>query len=245
MSDKKVAVVTGASKGIGREIARALAKEGYEVFINYLSNEEKAKKLQEEINAFGGSCSLLQGDVSDFKKAEEMMEKVFETCGRIDVLVNNAGITKDQLMLRMTEQDFNDVMDTNLKGTFHCIKGVSRRMLKQRFGKIINMSSIVGITGNIGQSNYAASKAGIIGMTKSLAKEFASRNIQVNAVAPGFIETEMTDKIPEKIREEMIKSIPLQRMGKPEDVANMVVFLASEKADYITGQVFQVDGGMS
>lgn len=245
MIEEKVAFITGASKGIGKGIAITLAKEGFLVIANYLSNKEKALELKEEIENKGGKCHLLYGDVSDFEKAEEMIEEIFSTFGRLDVLVNNAGITKDQLVLRMTEEDFDDVLRVNLKGTFNCIKGASKKMLKQRFGKIINMSSIVGINGNIGQCNYSASKAGIIGLTKSLAKEFAGRNIQVNAVAPGFIQTEMTDKIPEKLRDEMISAIPLKRMGKPEDIANLVAFLASDKSDYITGQIIQVDGGMA
>lgn len=245
MIKEKVAFITGASKGIGREIALTLAKDGFLVIANYLSSEDMAKELKTEIENQGGKCHLLYGDISDYNKAVEMMEEVFTSFGRLDVLVNNAGITKDQLLLRMTEEEFDDVIRVNLKGTFNCIKGASKRMLKQRFGKIINMTSIIGITGNIGQCNYSASKAGIIGLTKSLAKEFASRNIQVNAIAPGFIKTEMTDKIPDKIREEMIKAIPLQRMGMPQDIANLVAFLASDKSDYITGQIIQVDGGMA
>lgn len=245
MIKEKVAFITGASKGIGREIALTLAKDGFLVIANYLSSEDMAKELKTEIENQGGKCHLLYGDISDYNKAAEMMEEVFTSFGRLDVLVNNAGITKDQLLLRMTEEEFDDVIRVNLKGTFNCIKGASKRMLKQRFGKIINMTSIIGITGNIGQCNYSASKAGIIGLTKSLAKEFASRNIQVNAIAPGFIKTEMTDKIPDKIREEMIKAIPLQRMGMPQDIANLVAFLASDKSDYITGQIIQVDGGMA
>ncbi len=245
MNDKKVAVITGANTGIGKTIALTLAAQGYIAVVNWLFNEEKANEVKAEIEAAGGACHLLYGDVSNFDKACEMMDSVFETFGRLDVLVNNAGITRDQLILRMTEQEFDDVLRVNLKGTFNCAKGVSKRMLKQRFGKIINMASVVGITGNIGQCNYSASKAGVIGLTKSLAKEFAARNIQVNAIAPGFIETDMTDKIPDKIREEMIAAIPLKRMGKPQDIANAVAFLASESADYITGQIIKVDGGMA
>ncbi len=245
MVEKKVALVTGANTGIGKEIALTLATEGYLVIVNYLFNEDKAQEVKLEIENKGGQCHLQYGDVSDFKIAEEMMAEVFNTFGRLDVLVNNAGITRDQLVLRMTEDDFDDVIRVNLKGTFNCIKGASKKMLKQRFGKIINMSSVVGIMGNVGQCNYSASKAGVIGLTKSLAREFAPRNIQVNAIAPGFIETDMTDKIPEKIKEEMISGIPLQRMGKPEDIANIVAFLASDKANYITGQIIQVDGGMT
>lgn len=245
MSDKKVALITGANTGIGKEIALTLGSEGYIVIVNYLFNEEKALEVKSEIEGKGGQCHLQYGDVSDFKTAEAMMEEVFNTFGRLDVLVNNAGITRDQLILRMTEEDFDDVIRVNLKGTFNCVKGVSKRMLKQRYGKIINMSSVVGVMGNIGQCNYSASKAGVIGLTKSLAREFAARNIQVNAIAPGFIETDMTEKLPEKIKEEMISTIPLQRMGKPEDIANIVAFLASDKANYITGQIIQVDGGMA
>jgi len=245
MNEKKVALITGANTGIGKEIALTLADDGFIVIVNWLFNEEKANEVKAEIEDKGGMCHLLYGDISDFVKAEEMMEEAFKLHDRLDVLVNNAGITRDQLMLRMTEQEFDDVIRVNLKGTFNCIKGISKRMLKQRFGKIINMSSVVGVMGNIGQCNYSASKAGVIGLTKSLAKEFAARNIQVNAIAPGFIETDMTDRIPEKIREEMINAIPLQRMGSPKDIADLVSFLASEKANYITGQIIQVDGGMA
>ena len=245
MTDKKVAVITGANTGIGKVISLTLAKEGYLIVVNYLFGEDKALELKAEIEALGGECALLYGDVSDYEAAGTMMEKVFADFGRMDVLVNNAGITRDQLVLRMTEQEFDDVIRVNLKGTFNCIKGASKRMLKQRFGKIINMASIIGVTGNAGQTNYAASKAGIIGVTKSVAKEFAARGIQVNAIAPGFIETDMTAKIPDKIREDMVNQIPLGRMGQPQDIADLVAFLASDRANYITGQVIQVDGGMA
>lgn len=242
---QKVAVITGGNTGIGRVIALTLAKDGFLVVVNYLFGEEQALELKKEIEDDGGSCELMYGDVSDFNTATSMMEKVFDDYGRLDVLINNAGITRDQLILRMTEQEFDDVINVNLKGTFNCIKGASKRMLKQRFGKIINMASIIGIVGNVGQCNYSASKAGIIGLTKSLAKEFGSRNIQVNAIAPGYIQTAMTDKLPEKVKEEMLNMIPLQRLGQPQDIANLVSFLASDKSDYITGQVIQVDGGMA
>lgn len=245
MTDKKVAVITGANTGIGKVISLTLAKEGYLVVVNYLFGEDKALELKAQIEEMGGECALLYGDVSDFDAAGAMMEKVFADFGRMDVLVNNAGITKDQLILRMTEQEFDDVIRVNLKGTFNCIKGASKRMLKQRSGKIINMASIIGVIGNIGQANYAASKAGIIGITKSVAKEFAARGIQVNAIAPGFIETEMTARIPEKQREEMLAAIPLGCMGQPQDIADLVSFLASDKSNYITGQVIQVDGGLA
>lgn len=245
MVDQKVAIITGANTGIGKVISETLAGQGFLVVVNYLFNEDKAIELKNDIESKGGKCELLYGDVSNFEAADQMMNSVFDKFGRVDVLVNNAGITRDQLILRMTEQEFDDVLRVNLKGTFNCAKGISKKMLKQRFGKIVNMASVVGVTGNAGQCNYAASKAGVIGLTKSLAKEFASRNIQVNAIAPGFIQTDMTDKIPDKIREEMIAAIPLKRMGTPQDIANLVSFLASDQSDYITGQVIQVDGGMA
>ena len=245
MSKQRVAFITGANTGIGKVIALTLANEGYDILVNYVFNEEAAKETKTEIEALGVSCELLYGDISDFAVVEKMMEDAFSVFGRIDVLVNNAGITKDQLILRMTEDEFDDVIRVNLKGTFNCIKHAARKMLKQKEGRIINISSIIGIIGNTGQSNYSASKAGVIGVTKSLAREFAPRNIQVNAIAPGFIQTAMTDKIPVEIRDEMIASIPLKRLGQPEDIANAVAFLASDKASYITGQVIVVDGGMA
>jgi len=242
---EKVALVTGGSRGIGKAIAITLAKDGFTIVINYRNSQEKAKEVKGLIEDIGGKCELIQGDVSDFSSTEKMMKNIYEQFGRLDVLVNNAGITKDQLMLRMTEDEFDDVINVNLKGTFNCIKNCSKKMLKQRQGKIINITSVVGVTGNIGQSNYSASKAGVIGLTKSLAKEFASRNIQVNAVAPGFIKSDMTDAIPDKIKEELINKIPLNKLGEPQDIANIVSFLASDKANYITGQVITVDGGMT
>lgn len=245
MEQKKVALITGANTGIGKVIALTLAEEGYSILLNYLFDEDKAIEVKKQIETFGVTCELVYGDVSKLDATDKMMNDGFDKFGRIDVLVNNAGITKDQLLLRMTEKEFDDVIRVNLKGTFNCIKSISKRMLKQRSGKIINMSSVIGITGNIGQTNYSASKAGVIGITKSVAKEFASRNIQVNAVAPGYIKTDMTEKIPETIKEDMMSKIPLKRLGTPQDIANTVAFLASDKADYITGQVITVDGGMT
>ena len=241
----KAAFITGANTGIGKTIALTLAQDGFNILLNYVFNEEAAIETKKEIEALGVECSLIYGDISDFTLVEKMMEDAFNVYGRLDVLVNNAGITKDQLILRMTEDEFDDVIRVNLKGTFNCIKHASRRMLKQREGRIINISSIIGLAGNTGQCNYSASKAGVIGLTKSLAKEFAPRNIQVNAVAPGFIRTAMTDRIPEEIRNQMTASIPLQRLGEPQDIANAVAFLASDRASYITGQVLVVDGGMA
>lgn len=240
----KVALITGGNTGIGKTIALTLAKDGFDILLNYVVMEEEAVKTKKEIESLGQNCHLLYADVSKYEAVEEMMKKAFDL-GTVDVLVNNAGITRDQLLMAMEEQEFDAVISVNLKGVFNCMKHAARKMLKQRAGKIINMASVVGIMGNAGQVNYAASKAGVIGMTKSIAKEFASRNIQVNAIAPGFIETAMTDKMPQEARDKMIAAIPLKRLGQPEDIANMVSFLASDKADYITGQVFVVDGGMT
>ncbi len=240
----KIAVVTGAARGIGRAIALALAEEGAEVVINYHHSEERSMAVKEEIEARGGKAAVMQCDVSDYESCEKFVSAVAEMYGHIDIWVNNAGITKDQLLMRMSEEAFDEVIETNLKGTFQCMRFVSRIMVKQRCGRIINLSSVVGIAGNAGQVNYAASKAGVIGMTKSAAKELAGRGITVNAVAPGFIETEMTSVLSEKVQEQAKNQIPLGHFGTPKDVANAVVFLASEQAKYITGQVLQVDGGM-
>lgn len=240
----KIAIVTGSGRGIGRAIALRLAKDGMTVAINYRSSESKASQLVEEIIQNGGKAKAYKADVSDFEDANALISQVKDDFGRIDILVNNAGITKDMLMLKMTEKEFDDVINVNLKGTFNCIKHVNRIMLKQRAGRIINISSVIGEIGNVGQSNYAASKAGIIGLTKSMAKEMATRNITVNAVAPGFIESDMTEILNDKIREQILLNIPMKRIGKVEEVANTVAFLASDEASYITGQVINVDGGM-
>ncbi len=241
----KVAVVTGASRGIGKAIALSLANEGAKVVINYNSNEEEANKVVETIKSFGSEAVAVKANIADFNAAQEMIEKTVEAFGTVDILVNNAGITKDNLLLRMSEQDFDQVIDVNLKGYFNCTKAVSRLMLKNKSGKIINITSVIGITGNTGQANYAAAKAGVIGFTKSLAKEFGSKGINVNAVAPGYIQTDMTDKLPDNIKEKIAENIPLKSLGNPEDVANLVGFLASEDSRYITGQVISVDGGMA
>ncbi|MFP4456037.1 MAG: 3-oxoacyl-[acyl-carrier-protein] reductase [Clostridia bacterium] len=240
--DERVALITGASRGIGREIALALAKEGYSLAINYFVQDEDLLELEQELQS--AKYKLYKADVSDYHQVEEMIKSVHKDFKQIDVLVNNAGITKDNLLMRMTEDEFDSVIDVNLKGTFNCIKHISRIMLRQRSGVIINLSSITGVSGNAGQANYSASKAGVIGLTKSVAKELASRNIRVNAIAPGFIQTAMTEKLNEKVKESMLNKIPLKRYGSTEDVANLVVFLASDKSNYITGQVIHVDGGM-
>ena len=240
----KVAFITGGTRGIGRQIAITLANSGYDIAVNYRTENEDLAITKTEIEKCNVKCLPVQGDVSSFEDSENMTKQVIEQLGRIDVLVNNAGITKDTLLMRMKKEDFEDVLQVNLVGTFNVTKSVISYMMKQKEGRIINLSSVVGISGNAGQANYAASKAGIIGFTKSLAKEVGSRNILVNAVAPGFIETQMTDVLKDEIKEEIKKTIPLKRMGTVEDVANVVKFLASEECSYITGQVIQVDGGM-
>lgn len=240
----KIAVVTGASRGIGRAIAKKLASEGAVVVINYNGSKEKAEEVKAEIEEKGQSARIYQCDVSDFAACEAFIQDVIREFGRIDILVNNAGITKDGLLMKMSEEDFNKVIDTNLKGAFHTVRFASRQMLKQRSGRIINMASVVGVTGNAGQANYAASKAGVIGLTKAAARELASRGVTVNAIAPGFIETDMTEVLSEKVKEATAAQIPLGRFGCPGEVAALVSFLASEEAGYITGQTIHVDGGM-
>lgn len=240
----KVAFITGATRGIGKAIALELANEGYNIALNYRTENEALESLKKEISEIGVECYPVQGDVSKAEDAERMTKEIIEHFEQIDVLVNNAGITKDNLILRMKEEEFTDVINVNLVGTFNITKNVIKYMTKKRYGKIINLSSVVGISGNAGQSNYAASKAGIIGFTKSIAKELASRNITANAVAPGFIQTDMTNVLKDEIKEAIEGTIPLKRLGTAEDVAKVVKFLASEESSYITGQVINVDGGM-
>ena len=240
----KTAVVTGASRGIGRAIAIKLASLGANIVLNYRSNIKSVQEVIDVIEAIGSKAVAIQGDVSSFNDSEKIVKAAVENFGAIDILVNNAGITKDGLLMRMKEEDFDSVIDVNLKGTFNCIRHASSFMVKQRSGKIINMSSVVGVAGNAGQINYSASKAGVIGITKSAARELASRGITVNAVAPGFIQTDMTDVLSEKVKGELIQGIPLKRFGMPEDIAELVAFLASDSGSYITGQVINVDGGM-
>lgn len=245
MLKDKIALVTGASRGIGREIAIELAQAGAFVVVNYSGSEEAAKETVEKIQAAGGSAESYQCNVGNFDDVKQMIDEIISKYKKIDILVNNAGITRDNLILKMSEKEFDDVININLKGAFNTIKTASRYMLKQRSGKIINISSVSGIVGNAGQANYSAAKAGIIGMTKAVAKELASRGITVNAVAPGFIKTDMTGSLSEAVLEKVKQEVPLNRLGSPEDIAGMVTFLASDRGNYITGQVFQVDGGIA
>ena len=245
MLNGKVAVVTGASRGIGKAVAIRLASEGAAVVINYNGSKDRAEEVKKEIEAAGGKAEIKQCNVSDYAACEEMFKEIIAEFGSVDILVNNAGITRDGLLMKMSEEDYDAVLDTNLKGTFNCIRFVTRTMLRQKSGHIINMSSVVGIAGNAGQANYAASKAGVIGLTKTAAKELASRGITVNAIAPGFIETDMTAVLSDKIREATAAQIPMGHFGAAEDVANLAAFLASDQAKYITGQVIHVDGGMA
>ncbi len=243
--EKRTAIITGAARGIGRAIALRLAKDGVNVVINYTSAEKEAEETAREAEKLGVQALLVQADVSKKEEVEQLFEKAMTLTGRIDILINNAGITRDNLILRMKEEDFDRVIEINLKGSYNCMKKASRIMLKQRYGRIVNISSVVGLRGNPGQVNYAASKAGVIGMTKSLAKELASRNITVNALAPGMIETKMSEQMSEAAKKQMLSMIPAGRIGRPEDVANAAAFLAGEEAAYITGQVLCVDGGMA
>lgn len=245
MLKNKIALVTGAGRGIGRAIALALAKEGAEVIINYHGSEERAIEVKQMIEEQGGKASVYPCDVSDFSACERMIKEIVNEHKRLDILVNNAGITRDGLLMKMREEDFDQVLNVNLKGTFNTIRHSARQMLKQRSGKIINISSVSGILGNAGQANYAASKAGVIGLTKTMARELGSRGITVNAVAPGFVDTEMTQILSDEVKKAACSQILLGHFGKPSDIADTVVFLASEKADYITGQVISVDGGMN
>ncbi len=245
MLTDKIALVTGASRGIGKEIAKTLARDGATVIVNYNGSAAKAEETVAEILAAGGKAEAVQCDVSDFAKSGELMEYVIKAYGKLDILVNNAGITRDGLLMKMSEADFDSVINTNLKGAFNCMQHVARQMIKQKGGRIINIASVVGIMGNAGQVNYAASKAGIIGMTKSAAREMASRGITVNAIAPGFIVTEMTDVLSDAVKDAMKQQIPMKTFGETSDVAETAAFLASDKARYITGQVISVDGGMA
>ncbi len=240
----KTAIVTGASRGIGKAIAEQLALNGANIVLNYRTNVNAVEEVLNSLKQKGVEAVAVQADVSKTDEAQKLIQSAIDNFGKIDILVNNAGITKDNLLMRMTEEDFDTVIDVDLKGVFNCIKSASKIMLKQRYGKIINISSVVGLAGNAGQVNYAAAKAGVIGITKSAAKELGSRSITVNAIAPGFITTEMTDVLSDKVKQESINNIPLKHFGKPSDVAMAVVFLASDMANYITGQVIQVDGGM-
>ncbi len=241
----KVALVTGASRGIGKEIALTLAANGATVIVNYNGSKERAEEVVKEIEKAGGSAEAVQCNVSDFQASEEMVKEVLAKYKKVDILVNNAGITKDGLIMRMSEADYDAVLDTNLKGAFNMIRHLTRSFLKQKSGKIINLSSVSGVMGNAGQANYSASKAGLIGLTKSVARELASRGICVNAVAPGFIDTEMTQALPEDAQNSLKQMIPLGRMGEAAEVAKLVLFLAGNDSNYITGQVISIDGGMA
>jgi len=239
----KVALITGGARGIGRSIAMVFAKEGADIVVADV-NLEAAAKTASEIEGLGRKALALELDVTDSAKVEDGVNKILDKFGKVDILVNNAGITKDNLLLRMTQAEWDAVINVNLKGTFNCIKAVSRPMVKQRSGRIISIASIIGLMGNWGQANYAASKAGIIALTKTVAKELASRNINANSVAPGFIQTDMTAKLPENVKSKMMEAIPMAKLGTPEDVANVCLFLASEESSYVTGQTITVDGGM-
>lgn len=244
MIQNKNAIVTGGTRGIGKEIAKTFAQNGANIAINYRSYNEETKNLIEELESFGARVLAVKCDVTNEEEVNNFIKEVKDKFESIDILVNNAGITKDGLIMRMSEKDFDDVINVNLKGTFNTTKAVSGVMVKQRYGKIINISSVVGVTGNAGQCNYAASKAGVIGFSKSVARELASRNINVNVIAPGYINTDMTKVLPDKVKEEVIKTIPMKKIGDPKEIANLALFLSSNLSDYITGQVINVDGGM-
>lgn len=245
MLDGKIAVVTGASRGIGRAIASKLAMQGATVVVNYNGSEEKAQEVVREIEAKGGKAEAIQCNVSDYESAGTFFSSVIKKYGKLDILVNNAGITRDNLLMKMSEDEFDSVIHTNLKGVFNCMKHVSRQMIKQKGGRIINISSVSGVLGNAGQANYCAAKAGVIGITKSFAREAASRGITVNAVAPGFITTDMTEVLSDAVKNASMEQIPMKQFGSADDIAHAVAFLASEEAGYITGQVLCVDGGMA
>jgi 3-oxoacyl-[acyl-carrier protein] reductase len=244
MLKDKIAIVTGASRGIGRAIALSLAEAGADVVVNYAGSETAAREVAGEIEKLGRKSLVVQTDVANSEQVGQMVQQTLDHFGRIDILINNAGITRDNLLMRMKDEEWDQVINTNLKGVYNCIKAVTRPMMKQRSGRIINISSVVGSLGNPGQANYVAAKAGVIGLTKSVAREMASRGITVNAVAPGFIETDMTAKLSEDLQTSLLAQIPLQRLGQPEDIAQLVRFLASDQASYITGQTMHVDGGM-
>ena len=244
MSDRKIAFITGATRGIGKEIALELSRNGFNVALNYRKETEDMPELKKQIESNGAKCFFTQGDVSNFEDCTRMAEEIINEFGGIDVLVNNAGITKDGLIMRMKKEDFDAVIDVNLAGTFNVTRNVISYMIKQKSGRIINVSSVVGVSGNAGQTNYSASKAGIIGFTKSLAKEVASRNILVNAIAPGFIDTDMTNVLSDTVKESINTQIPLKRMGTPNEIAKVVKFLSGDDSSYITGQVIHIDGGM-
>ncbi|PKR78589.1 beta-ketoacyl-ACP reductase [Halalkalibacillus sediminis] len=244
MLQGKTALVTGASRGIGRAIALELAQNGANVVVNYAGSKDKAEKVVEEIESLGSKAIAVQTNVASSEEVKELVKQTIDEFGSLDILVNNAGITRDNLLMRMKEEEFDEVIDTNLKGVFNCTKAVTRQMMKQRSGKIINVASVVGVIGNPGQVNYVAAKSGVIGMTKSVAKELATRNVNVNAVAPGYVTTDMTDDLSQEAKDQMYSMIPLNRLGEPEDIAKVVRFLASSDADYVTGQTIHVDGGM-
>ncbi|WP_332690187.1 3-oxoacyl-[acyl-carrier-protein] reductase [Halalkalibacter lacteus] len=244
MLQGKTAIVTGASRGIGRATAIELGRNGANVVVNYAGSQERAEQVVAEVKALGVDALAIQADVSNSEQVQAMVKETVDAFGRVDILVNNAGITKDNLIMRMKEDEWDAVINTNLKGVFNCGKAVTRQMMKQRYGRIINVASVVGVLGNAGQANYVAAKAGVIGLTKTMARELANRNIHVNAVAPGFIETDMTDKLAEDMKAQLLGQIPLAVLGKPENIANVIRFLASADADYMTGQTLHVDGGM-